>query len=81
MKKVRKKMMKKVMKKRTTTRPASQLSPDRNIERVRQQLARLTPFLSKGKANATSTLEGFDLETERMISELFGETSEMLEAY
>jgi len=81
MKKVMKKAMKKVIKKRTTTRPASQLSPDRNIERLRQQLARLTPFLSKGKGHAASILERFDLETERMISEVFGETSEMLEAY
>ncbi len=69
------------MKKRTTTRRTRDVSPDRNIERLRQQLARLTPFLSKGKAHAASILEGFDLETERMISEVFGETSEMLEAY
>ena len=69
------------MKKRSPTRLTPRVSLDRNIDRLRQQLARLTPFLSKGKAHAASILEGFDLETERMISEVFGETSEMLEAY
>ncbi len=69
------------MKKRSPARPTQRVSLDRNVERLRQQLARLTPFLSKGKGHAASILERFDLETERMISEVFGETSEMLEAY
>lgn len=71
------------MQKRTTTRPKRSLSLDRNIERLRQQLARLTPFLSKGKGSAVSasTLEEFDLETERLIREALGETSELVETY
>lgn len=69
------------MRKRATTRPARSLSIDRNIERLRQQLDRLTPFLSGGKGKATSTLEEFDLETERLIREALGETSELVEAY
>ena len=81
MKKTMKKAMKKGMKKRTTARPASQLSQDRNIERLRQQLARLTSFLSKVKGRDATALEEFDLETERLIREGLGETSEMAEAY
>lgn len=69
------------MKKRTTTRPKRSVSLDRNIERLRQQLARLTPFLSKGKGKAASTIDEFDVETERLLREILGETSEMVEAY
>ncbi|MBI4401225.1 MAG: CBS domain-containing protein [Nitrospirae bacterium] len=69
------------MRKRTTTRPTRRLSLDRNIERLRQQLDRLAPFLSKGKGRAASTLDEFDLETERLIREVLGETSEFVEAY
>lgn len=80
-KKVMKKMMKTVRQKRTTPRPAAQLSLDRNIERLRQQLARLTPFLAKEKGKAATRLEEFDLETERLIREVLGKTSKMVEAY
>src|SRR6059036_2018070 len=69
------------MKKRTTTRPKRSLSLDRNIERLRQQLGRLTPFLSKGKGKAASTIDEFDVETERLLRESLGETSELVEAY
>ena len=69
------------MQKRTTTRPPRSLSLDRNIERLRQQLARLTPFLSKGKGIAASTIDEFDVETERLLREILGETSELVEAY
>lgn len=64
-----------------TTTPARRLSLDRNIERLRQQLAGLAPFLGRGKGQPSRSLEEFDLETERLISEVLGETSELLEAY
>src|SRR2546430_8789059 len=59
----------------------NQLSQDRNIERLRQQLARLTPFLSKVEGTDAAVLQELDLETERLIREGLGETSEMAEAY
>ncbi len=61
--------------------PRRRLSLDRNIERLREQLAELIPFLGKGKAQPTRSLEEFDLETERLVGEILGETSELLEAY
>lgn len=62
-----------------TTPKSPRLSLDRSIERMRRQLAGLAPFLGKGKP--THSLEEFDLETERIIADLLGETSELLEAY
>ena len=64
-----------------TTTAARRLSLDRNIERLRQQLANLAPFLGRKKEKPTVSLSEFDLETERLISEVLGETSELLEAY
>jgi CBS domain-containing protein len=55
------------------------LSLDRNIERLREQLAQLGPYLGKGRP--TRSLEEFDLETERLISDILGESSELVEAY
>jgi CBS domain-containing protein len=46
---------------------------------MREQLAQLAPYLGKGKP--TRSLEEFDLETERLIGDLLGETSDLLEAY
>lgn len=65
-----------------TTRTApksSRISLDRSIERMRQQLADLAPFLGKG--TPTCSLEEFDLDTEHTIATLLGETSELLDAY
>lgn len=65
-----------------TTRPsARRLSLDRNIERLREQLTILAPFLGKGKEKPRMSLEEYDLGTERLIAEVLGETSELLEAY
>jgi signal-transduction protein with cAMP-binding, CBS, and nucleotidyltransferase domain len=50
-----------------------------DVERLRQLLARFQPFLSRRK-NASS-LDDFDAEAEELIGELFGETSDLLEAY
>jgi CBS domain-containing protein len=55
------------------------ISLDRSIERMRKQLAGLAPFLGKG--TPTRSLEEFDLETERLIEELLGQTSDLLHAY
>jgi CBS domain-containing protein len=64
------------------TRPAlprPRMSLDRSIERMRKQLADLAPFLGKGAP--TRSLEEFDLDTERLIGDLLGQTSEFLHAY
>jgi CBS domain-containing protein len=62
-----------------TTSPKPRASLDRNIERMRKQLAEFAPFLGKGKP--TRSLEEFDLEAERLIEELLGQTSDLLHAY
>ena len=62
-----------------TTAKKPRASLDRSIERLRKQLADLAPYLGKGKP--TRSLEEFDLETEHLIADLLGETSELLEAY
>jgi len=67
------------MQKRTTTRLARGLFLDRDVERFREQLGRLKPFLSRRPP--TASLEDFDLATDQLISEVFGEASEMVEAY
>jgi CBS domain-containing protein len=62
------------------TAPQKQrVSLDRSIERMRKQLAELAQFLGKGKP--VRSLEEFDLETERLIGELLGQTSDLLHAY
>lgn len=55
------------------------ISLDRSIDRMRKQLSELTPYLRNGKA--VLSLEEFDMETERLIADLLGETSEMVDAY
>lgn len=62
-----------------TTPKKLRVSLDRSIEQLRKQLAGFAPFLGKG--TPTRSLDEFDLETERMIADLLGETSELLEAY
>jgi hypothetical protein len=67
------------MDKTRTTPKKPRVSVDRSIERLRKQLTEFAPFLGKGKP--TRSLEEFDMETERMIADILGETSELLEAY
>ncbi|HEX7766645.1 MAG TPA: CBS domain-containing protein [Nitrospira sp.] len=55
------------------------VSFDRSIERMREQLAELAPFLGKGKP--TRSLDEFDFEAEKLIGDLLGQTSELLHAY
>ena len=63
------------------SRLARGLFLERDIERFRQQLASLQSFLSRRSAGAAASLCDFDLGTEELISDVFGETSELLEAY
>jgi signal-transduction protein with cAMP-binding, CBS, and nucleotidyltransferase domain len=63
----------------TTARRARGWTLDRNVERLRRQHGRLAPLLMKG--DVALALEAFDLETERLITEVFGESSELLDAY
>ncbi|HET8580196.1 MAG TPA: CBS domain-containing protein [Nitrospiraceae bacterium] len=67
------------MQKSLKTRLARGLFVERDIERFQQQLARFQPLLSR--RSTTGSLEEFDLATERLIGRVFGETSELLEAY
>jgi CBS domain-containing protein len=55
------------------------VSFDRSIERMREQLAELAPFLGKGKP--TRSLDEFDFEAEKLIGDLLGQTSDLLHAY
>ena len=67
------------MRNRFTTRLTRGLFLNRDIERLRQQLVQFQPFLSR--RNTALPLEEFDAATERLIGRVFGETSELLEAY
>ncbi len=63
----------------TNTRLTRRLFLDRDIESLRKQLLRFQPFLSRRKRPIS--LEEFDEATNRLIGRVFGETSELLEAY
>jgi len=67
------------MQKRNKTKLVRGLFVDRDVELLRKQLTRFQPFLSR-KTSGLS-IEDFDQSTERLISQVFGETSELLEAY
>lgn len=62
-----------------TTPKRARISLDRSIERLRRQLADLAAYLGRGVP--TRNLEEFDRDTEDLIAELLGDTSELLEAY
>jgi signal-transduction protein with cAMP-binding, CBS, and nucleotidyltransferase domain len=57
----------------------ARVSLDRSIERLRKQLNDLATYLGKGLP--TRGLEEFDQETESLIADVLGETSELLDAY
>ncbi len=67
------------MQKRTKTRLARGLFLDRDMERLREQLVRFQPFLSRRKP--TTSLDEFDGVAEALISRVFGEASELAETY
>ena len=62
-----------------TTPKKPRVSIEWSVERMRKQLADFAPFLGKGKP--TRSLDEFDLETERLIADLLGQTSDLLHAY
>jgi CBS domain-containing protein len=67
------------MQKPLKTRLLRGLFLDRDIERLRQQLVRFRTFLSRQRP--VSSLAEFDVAAERLISRVFGESSELLGAY
>jgi CBS domain-containing protein len=52
---------------------------ERDLERFRQQLAKFQSVLSRRKSS--TSLDEFDVATEQLISRVFGEASDLLEAY
>ncbi len=50
-----------------------------DVERLRQLLVSFQPYLSRRKP--VTSLDDFDAEAEQLIGELFGETSDLREAY
>ena len=52
---------------------------ERYIERMKQQLARLQPFLSRKRTSAS--LDDFDEAAEELIAQVFGAASDEAEAY
>lgn len=67
------------MQKRVNARPGRRIFVDRDVERLREQLGRIKPFLSRRKA--PGSLEEFDQATERLLSRIFGPASDVLETY
>ena len=67
------------MPKRTTTRLDRGLFVDRNIDRIQELLTRFKPFLSR--RSTTARLTDFDVAVEQTLGEIFGEASNLLEAY
>ncbi|HJU05331.1 MAG TPA: CBS domain-containing protein [Nitrospiraceae bacterium] len=67
------------MPKQIKTRLSRGLFVDRDVERLRQQLVRFQPYLSR--RSTPDSLIDFDQATEQLLSDLFGSTSEILEAY
>jgi CBS domain-containing protein len=67
------------MQKTAKTRLRRGLFVDRDIERLQQQLSRFKPFLSR--RHAGMSLEEFDRAIEQVLSDVFGESSEVVEAY
>ncbi len=57
----------------------ARISLDRSIDRLRKQQSDLATYLGKGIPRRD--LEEFDQETENLIADVLGETSELLEAY
>jgi CBS domain-containing protein len=67
------------MPKRSNERPGRRLFVERDIQRLKEQLERFKPFLSRRKPGLT--LDEFDRAAERLLGRVFGETSELLETY
>ena len=57
------------------------VSLDRAIDRLREQLKRLTPLLTNSAVASGLNLDEFDVETEQILRNALGNTSELIEAY
>ena len=67
------------MPKRTTTRLDRGLFVERNIDRINELLTRFKPFLSR--RTPTARLADFDAAAEQTLAQIFGEASNLAEAY
>jgi CBS domain-containing protein len=67
------------MPKRTTTRLDRGLFVERNIDRINELLTRFKPFLSRRAPSMR--LADFDAAAEQTLAEMFGEASNLAEAY
>ncbi len=67
------------MPKRSNERPGRRLFVERDIQRLKEQLERFKPFLSRRKPGLT--LDEFDRASERLLGRIFGEASELVETY
>lgn len=61
------------------TQPNADNSVEKNVERLRDQLVRFDTILSQG--SRTEALKAFDADMESLLAEVFGNPSEILEAY
>jgi CBS domain-containing protein len=69
------------MSKETTTQTTRSVCLDRSIERLRQQLAELVPFLSNWRDKDERVLDEFDVVSGKLIRDALGEASDMAETY
>ena len=65
----------------TTPGASRTASLDRSLDRLRQHLAQLLPFLAERKEPQEKVLDDFDSKAEQLIREALGDTSKMVEAY
>lgn len=67
------------MPKRANVRAGRRLFVERDIQRLKEQLDRFKPFLSRRKPGLS--LDEFDTGTERLLGQVFGEAADLVEAY
>lgn len=67
------------MSKSTSQRERKEVSFDKNIDQFRRQLDTLRGFIVGGQKNAS--IEEFDLTVEDLISQVFGSSSQFVDAY
>ncbi|MFM8551269.1 MAG: cyclic nucleotide-binding/CBS domain-containing protein [Nitrospiraceae bacterium] len=67
------------MRKQPVAKTRRRLFVERDLQRLREQLERFKPFLSRRKPGLT--LDEFDRAAERLLGRIFGEASELVETY
>ncbi|MBM4125305.1 MAG: CBS domain-containing protein [Nitrospira sp.] len=67
------------MQRRSKAEGTRRLFVERDIERLQEQLTRFQPFLSRRKTSLS--LDEFDATAERLLGRIFGEVSDIVEAY